>query len=168
MSGTLGDHGTAILSQRESLSFETEIVSDTAAIHGLVADLLAAVPDVHVMRDPTRGGLATTLNEIASQSAVGISLDEAAIPIDAQVEAACEFLGLDPLYVANEGKLVAIVSGGEATAALAALQAHPLGRRAAVIGEVTEDPHRFVQVRTGFGGRRMVDWLSGEQLPRIC
>ena len=168
VSGTLGDDGTAILSQRESLSFETEIVSDTAAIHGLVADLLAAVPDVHVMRDPTRGGLATTLNEIASQSAVGISLDEAAIPIDAQVEAACEFLGLDPLYVANEGKLVAIVSGGEATAALAALQAHPLGRRAAVIGEVTEDPHRFVQVRTGFGGRRMVDWLSGEQLPRIC
>ena len=168
VSGTLGDHGMAILSQREALGFETEIVSDTAALHRLVDDLLLAVPDVHVLRDPTRGGLATTLNEIATQSGVGITLDESAIPVDAQVEAACEFLGLDPLYVANEGKLVAVVPGERAAAALAALQAHPLGRRAAVIGEVSADPNRFVQIRTAFGGRRMVDWLTGEQLPRIC
>lgn len=168
VSGTLGDHGTAILSQREALGFETEIVSDTAALHRLVENLLVAVPDVRVLRDPTRGGLATTLNEIATQSGVGITLDESAIPVDAQVEAACEFLGLDPLYVANEGKLVAVVPGERAAAALAALQAHPLGRRAAVIGEVSADPNRFVQIRTAFGGRRMVDWLTGEQLPRIC
>ncbi|MCB1955255.1 MAG: hydrogenase expression/formation protein HypE [Rhodocyclaceae bacterium] len=168
VSGTLGDHGTAILSQRESLSFDTEIVSDTAALHGLIAALLAAVPDVHVLRDPTRGGLATTLNEIATQSGVGITLEEKAIPVDPQVEAACEFLGLDPLYVANEGKLVVIVPGGQVDAALAAMREHPLAVKAARIGEVTEDPNHFVQIRTGFGGRRMVDWLSGEQLPRIC
>ncbi len=168
VSGTMGDHGTAILSLRESLAFETEIESDTAALHHLIEALLAAVPDVHVLRDPTRGGLATTLNEIATQSGVGITLEEKAIPVDPQVEAACEFLGLDPLYVANEGKLVAIVPAAVADAALAVLRSHPLGARAARIGEVTEDPNHFVQIRTGFGGRRMVDWLSGEQLPRIC
>ncbi|MCB1907783.1 MAG: hydrogenase expression/formation protein HypE [Rhodocyclaceae bacterium] len=168
VSGTIGDHGTAILSQREALGFETEIVSDSAAIHGLVDALLVAVPQVHVLRDPTRGGLATTLNEIAARSGVGITLEEAAVPIASQVQAACEFLGLDPLYVANEGKLVVILPAARAAAALAALRAHPLGCRAAVIGEVTEDPHHFVQIRTEFGGRRLVDWLSGEQLPRIC
>jgi len=168
LSGTIGDHGTAILSQRESLSFDTEIVSDTAALHGMIDDLLRAVPEVHVLRDPTRGGLATTLNEIAAQSGVGVTLDEAAIPVDAQVEAACEFLGLDPLYVANEGKLVVVLPAARAEAALVALRAHPLGGRAALIGQVSEDPNHFVQIRTGFGGRRMVDWLSGEQLPRIC
>jgi hydrogenase expression/formation protein HypE len=170
VSGTLGEHGVAVLSQRESLAFETEIVSDSQPLHTLVAAMLAAVPEgsVHVLRDPTRGGLATTLNEIAQQSAVGITLQEAAIPVLPQVEAACELLGLDPLYVANEGKLIAIVAPGAAPALLAAMRAHPAGQAATVIGEVTNDPHRFVQMATRFGGRRMVDWLSGEQLPRIC
>jgi len=170
LSGTIGDHGVAVLSQRESLEFETTIVSDTAALHGLVAALLAAVPEraVRTLRDPTRGGLATTLNEIARQSAVGVLLDEAAIPVQPQVEAACELLGLDPLYIANEGKLVAIVAPDAADAALAALRAHPLGRAAARIGAVQADEHGFVQMATRFGGRRVVDWLSGEPLPRIC
>ena len=170
LSGSIGEHGVAVLSKRESLDFETEIVSDSVALHGLVAALLAALPEgaVHVLRDPTRGGLATTLNELARQSGAGIVLDEAAIPVLPQVEAACELLGLDPLYVANEGKLVAIVAADAADAALAALRAHPLGHAAARIGSVTEDPLHFVQMATRFGGRRMVDWLSGEQLPRIC
>ncbi|MCB1940050.1 MAG: hydrogenase expression/formation protein HypE, partial [Rhodocyclaceae bacterium] len=168
VSGTLGDHGMAIMAQRESLAFESEIESDTAALHGLIANLLAAVPSVRVLRDPTRGGLATTLNEIAAQSGVGMLLEEKAIPVREQVDAACELLGLDPLYVANEGKLVAIAPPEAADAALAALRAHPLGREAARIGEVTADPNAFVQIRTGFGGKRMVDWLSGEPLPRIC
>ena len=168
VSGTLGDHGMAIMAQRESLAFDSEIVSDTAALHGLIADLLAAVPTVRVLRDPTRGGLATTLNEIATQSGVGMTLDEKAIPVREQVDAACELLGLDPLYVANEGKLVVIVPADAAEAALAAMRDHPLGREAARIGEVTADPNHFVQIRTSFGGKRMVDWLSGEQLPRIC
>ncbi len=170
VSGTLGEHGVAVLSQRESLEFETAIVSDTAALHGLVAQMLAAVPEgaVHTLRDPTRGGLATTLNEIARQSGVGMDLDEAAIPVLPQVEAACELLGLDPLYIANEGKLVAIVAPEAADAVLDAMRAHPLGRGAVRIGSVTEDPQRFVQMATRFGGRRVVDWLSGEQLPRIC
>ncbi|WP_375184598.1 hydrogenase expression/formation protein HypE [Aquabacterium sp.] len=169
VSGTLGEHGVAVLSKRESLTFETEIVSDTAALHTLVAAMLQAVPQgLHVLRDPTRGGLATTLNEIARQSGVGMDLDEAAIPVLPQVEAACELLGLDPLYVANEGKLVAICVPEQADALLAAMRAHPLGAGAARIGTVTEDPHHFVQMRTRFGGRRVVDWLTGEQLPRIC
>jgi hydrogenase expression/formation protein HypE len=121
-----------------------------------------------VLRDPTRGGLATTLNEIARQSGVGMLLDEAAIPVQPQVDAACELLGLDPLYIANEGKLVAIVAPRRADAALAALRAHPLGRAAARIGAVQADEQRFVQMATRFGGRRVVDWLSGEPLPRIC
>ena len=169
LSGTIGDHGVAVLSQRESLAFETTIQSDTAALHTLVADLLATVTGaVHVLRDPTRGGLATTLNEIARQSGVGMRLQEAAIPVKPQVDAACELLGLDPLYVANEGKLVSIVAPEAADALLAALRAHPLGADAARIGVVTADPHHFVQMDTRFGGRRVVDWLSGEQLPRIC
>jgi hydrogenase expression/formation protein HypE len=170
LSGTVGDHGVAILSLRESLAFETAIVSDTAALHTMVADLLAAVPDgaVHTLRDPTRGGLATTLNEIAQQSQAGLHLQEAAIPLQPQVEAACELLGLDPLTIANEGKLVAIVAPEAADAALAALRSHPLGARAARIGVVTADPHCFVQMDTRFGGRRVLDSLSGEPLPRIC
>ena len=153
-----------------SLAFETAIVSDTAALHGLVAQLLAAVPEgaVRTLRDPTRGGLGTTLNEIARQSGAGMLLDEAAVPIRPQVDAACELLGLDPLYIANEGKLVAVVAPEAADAALAALRAHPLGAEAAVIGTVQADEHRFVQMKTRFGGRRVVDWLSGEPLPRIC
>lgn len=169
LSGTIGDHGVAILSTRESLAFETEIRSDTAALHGLVEAMLEAAPGaVRVLRDPTRGGLATTLNEIAAQSGVGMLIDEAAIPVQPQVEAACEFLGLDPLYVANEGKLVAVCAPEAADALLAAMRAHPLGGQSSCIGRVTEDAHRFVQMATRFGGRRVVDWLSGEQLPRIC
>ncbi len=170
ISGTIGDHGVAVLSLRESLEFETTIESDSAALHTLVARLLAAVPEgsVRTLRDPTRGGLATTLNEIARQSDVGVLLDEAAIPVQPQVEAACELLGLDPLTIANEGKLIAIVAPEVADAALDALRAHPLGRRAARIGVVQADAHRFVQMNTRFGGRRVVDWLTGEPLPRIC
>lgn len=168
LSGSIGEHGVAVLSKRESLDFETTVSSDSAALHGLVAAMLAASDGVRVLRDPTRGGLATTLNEIARQSNVGMLLDEAAIPVLPQVEAACELLGLDPLYVANEGKLVAVCAPDAANAVLAAMRAHPLGANAVRIGSVTEDPHRFVQMETSFGGRRVVDWLSGEQLPRIC
>jgi hydrogenase expression/formation protein HypE len=168
VSGTVGDHGMAVMSQRESLAFGTDLLSDTAALHGLVAAMVAAVPGLHVLRDPTRGGLATTLNEIAAQSGVGMLIDEAAVPVQRQVEAACEFLGLDPLYVANEGKLVAIVPPEHAEALLQSMRSHPLGRKAALIGEVVADAHHFVQMRTRFGGKRIVDWLAGDQLPRIC
>jgi len=168
VSGTLGDHGVAIMSQRENLGFATTIESDTAALHGLVEAMLAVAPDLHCLRDPTRGGLATTLNELASQSGVGIVLDEQALPIRPEVAAACELLGLDPLYVANEGKLVAICAPADASRVVEAMRAHPLGRRAAIVGTVAQDAHRFVQMETSFGGKRMVDWLVGEQLPRIC
>ena len=170
VSGTMGDHGVAVLSKRESLAFETTIESDTAALHTLVAQLLAAVPEgsVRTLRDPTRGGLATALNEIANQSGVGMLLDEAAIPVKPQVQAACELLGLDPLYIANEGKCLVVCDAAVADRALQALRSHPLGREAARIGTVTDDPQRFVQMATAFGGRRLVDWLTGEPLPRIC
>jgi hydrogenase expression/formation protein HypE len=168
VSGSVGDHGMAVMSQRESLAFGTDLVSDSAALHGLVAAMVAAVPDIRALRDPTRGGLATTLNELAAQSGVGMTIDETAIPVRRQVAAACEFLGLDPLYVANEGKLVAIVPAAQAERLLDVMRGHPLGREAALIGEVIEDAHRFVQMRTRFGGRRIVDWLAGDQLPRIC
>jgi len=158
----------AIMAQRESLGFSSAIVSDTAALHGLTAALLDSGADIHVLRDPTRGGLATTLNEIAAQSGVGMMLNERAIPINPEVASACEFLGLDPLYVANEGKLVVVVAGADAERALTAMRAHPLGANAAIVGTVHEDNHHFVQMTTSFGGRRIVDWLSGEQLPRIC
>ena len=168
VSGTLGDHGMAIMARREGLAFESGIHSDTAALHGLVECALAAAPGLRVLRDPTRGGLAATLNEIARQSGVGIVLDETALPVDPQVAAACEFLGLDPLHIANEGKLIAICAAGEADALVNALRAHPLGARAARVGEVCADERCFVQMKTALGGRRMVDWLAGEQLPRIC
>jgi hydrogenase expression/formation protein HypE len=168
VSGHIGSHGVAIMSKRESLAFDTEILSDTAALNGLVSHMLAAMPRVRVLRDPTRGGLATTLNEIARQSGVGMLLEEAAIPVLPQVDAACELLGLDPLYVANEGKLIAICAQEDADTLLAAMRKHPLGEHAARIGTVIEDAHGFVQMKTRFGGRRVVDWLSGEQLPRIC
>ncbi|HSC65973.1 MAG TPA: hydrogenase expression/formation protein HypE [Caldimonas sp.] len=168
LSGTVGDHGMAVMSKRESLAFGTDLVSDTAALHGLVAAMVEAVPEIRVLRDPTRGGVATTLNEIAAQSGVGMTIDEAAIPVRPQVEAACEFLGLDPLYVANEGKLMAIVPAEHAERLLATMRSHPLAAHAALIGEVGTDPHCFVQMRTRFGGRRIVDWLAGDQLPRIC
>jgi hydrogenase expression/formation protein HypE len=171
LSGTVGDHGVAVMSKRESLEFETTIESDTAALHTLVQAMLQTLPDptaLHVLRDPTRGGLATTLNEIATQSNVGMVIEEALIPVLPQVEAACELLGLDPLYVANEGKLIAICAPEVADTLLGAMRAHPLGRGAERIGTVTQDSHYFVQMNTRFGGRRVVDWLSGEQLPRIC
>jgi hydrogenase expression/formation protein HypE len=168
VSGTLGDHGIAVLSKRENLEFETEILSDSAALHGLVADMVAAVPGIHCLRDPTRGGLASTLNEIAQASRVGMRLAESAIPFKPDVLAACELLGLDPLYIANEGKLIAICEKGDAGRLLAVVRAHPLGRDAAIIGEVVADAHAFVQMQTRFGGNRMVDWLLGDPLPRIC
>jgi len=169
VSGTLGDHGVAIMSSRENLQFETQILSDSASLDGLVAEMVAACgPHLRLLRDPTRGGLAATLNEIAHQSHVGVRIDEDALPVKAEVAAACEFLGLDPLHVANEGKLIAFVAPEAADALLAAMRAHPLGKDAAIIGEAVEDAHHFVQMRTSFGGSRIVDWLSGEQLPRIC
>lgn len=168
VSGHLGDHGVAIMSLREGLSFETTIQSDTAALHTLVAAMLEAVPGIRCLRDPTRGGLAAVLNEFASQSGCGMQLREKDIPVREQVSAACELLGLDPLYVANEGKLVAICPAEDAERLLAVMRAHPHGRDAAIIGEVIEDSHGFVQMETAFGGRRMVDWINGEQLPRIC
>ncbi len=169
VSGTLGDHGVAILSTREGLSFETEVKSDSAALHELVALMMRAAPDLHVLRDPTRGGLATTLNELAHQSKVGFLLQESALPIRREVNAACELLGIDPLYVANEGKLLAICAPQDADRVLAAMKEHPLGRDAAKVGTVVKDDvHHFVQLQTTFGGSRLLDWLAGEQLPRIC
>jgi hydrogenase expression/formation protein HypE len=168
VSGFIGDHGVAIMSKRENLEFETEILSDSQPLHRLVDALLAACPRIRVLRDPTRGGLATTLNEIARQSGVGMHIDERAIPVRGEVAAACEFLGLDPLYVANEGKLIAIVPAEDADAVLAAFRAHPQGTDAARIGTVVTDADHFVQMTTTLGGKRVVDWLTGDQLPRIC
>ncbi|WP_297360488.1 hydrogenase expression/formation protein HypE [Acidiferrobacter sp.] len=168
ISGSIGDHGIAIMSEREHLSFQTTILSDTAALHGLVADMVRVVPDIHCLRDPTRGGLATALNEIADQSDVGMRIQEAAIPIRAEVRAACEFLGLDPLYIANEGKLIAICPPEQANTLLAVMRRHPLGVQSAIIGTVVADPLHFVEMETAFGGTRMVDWLTGDPLPRIC
>ena len=168
VSGTLGDHGMAIMAARESLGFQSPIVSDTAALHGLIEAMRASGAEIHVLRDPTRGGLATTLNEIAQQSGVGMMLLEKDLPVKPAVNAACEFLGLDPLYVANEGKLVAICAEQDAGKLLAAMRSHPLGAEATIVGRVHEDAHHFVQMTTAFGGKRIVDWLSGEQLPRIC
>ncbi len=168
VSGSIGDHGMAIMSEREGLGFASPIVSDTAALHGLIEAVLATGADIRVLRDPTRGGLGTTLNEIASQSGVGMLIEEKALPLNPAVAAACEFLGLDPLYVANEGKLVLICAEPDAKKVLEALRGHALGREAAVLGKVLEDAHHFVQMTTSMGGRRIVDWLTGDQLPRIC
>ena len=168
VSGSMGDHGVAILSQREGLSFETTIESDSAALHELVAEMVLVVPDIHVLRDPTRGGLATTLNEIGHQSGVGFELEEAAIPVKQQVAAACELLGIDPLYVANEGKLIAICDPRDAEKLLAVMKRNPLGREAAIIGRVVDDENGFLELKTTFGGSRILEWLAGEQLPRIC
>ncbi len=168
VSGTLGDHGVAIMSQRQNLEFISPIQSDSASLHDLVAHMVQNVPSLHCLRDPTRGGLVTCLNEIAQQSAVGMQIEEKAIPIHESVKGACELLGLDPLYVANEGKLIAICPASEAQNLLQCMQQHPLGKEAAIIGEVTEDHHNLVQLNTSFGGQRIMAWLSGEQLPRIC
>ncbi|WP_135075186.1 hydrogenase expression/formation protein HypE [Terasakiella sp. SH-1] len=168
INGTIGDHGVAIMSHRENLAFETEIISDSASLNGVIADMVKAVPEINVLRDPTRGGLASTLNEIAQQSGVGIKLMEDDIPVRSDVHAACEFLGLDPLYVANEGKVIVICPQDKAETLLEIMRNHPLGQHAAQIGTVHEDPNHFVTMETAFGGARVVDWLNGEQLPRIC
>jgi hydrogenase expression/formation protein HypE len=169
LSGLLGDHGIAILAAREDLGFDAPVESDSAALHTLVRDMLRVSPaGIRCMRDPTRGGLSSTLNEIAGQSKAGIELNETAIPVREAVRGACELLGFDPLYVANEGKLVAIVASDSAPAVLAAMRAHPLGRDAALIGSVTDRHPGMVTMKTAFGTTRVVDMLSGDQLPRIC
>jgi hydrogenase expression/formation protein HypE len=169
LSGFIADHGIAVLSVREGLRFETEVKSDSTPLHALVERILAAGGgDVHVLRDPTRGGVASALNEIAAACGAGIRIGEAAIPVREEVRGACEILGLDPLYVANEGKCLAIVARGKAEAVLAAMRSDPLGREAALIGEVVEDHRGKVVLRSRIGGSRIVEMLSGEQLPRIC
>lgn len=168
VSGTMGDHGVAILSKRENLEFETEILSDSQPLHDLAGAMLEAVPGIRLMRDPTRGGLSATLNEIAQQSGAGMALNERDIPVKPDVHAACELLGIDPLNVANEGKLIAICGPEDADRLLAVMRAHAKGRDAAIIGTVTEDANCLIRMKTGFGGSRVVDWIAGEQLPRIC
>jgi len=168
LSGPIGNHGITIMTLREGLEFDAEVTSDTAPLNGIVEEILKAAPHVHVMRDATRGGLATVLNEIASASGVGIEMDEDAIPVEEPVERACALLGLDPLYVANEGRFAAIVPPEEADAALAAMRSHPLGEKAAVIGEVVESHPGRVVLRTSLGAKRIVGPLTGDLLPRIC
>lgn len=168
VNGYIADHGAAIMSAREDLGLETPLESDTQPLHGLVQAMLSACPDIHCLRDATRGGLASVLNEFAQAADVCMHLDESAIPVSEAVKGVCEILGLDPLYFANEGKLVAVVPGDEAETVLEAMRAHPAGKHAAIIGRVTEQPPGTVILDTGFGGERIVDMLVGEQLPRIC
>jgi len=168
VSGEIAVHGIAIMSVREGIEFETEVLSDSAPLNGLVSAILAVAQDIHVLRDPTRGGITSALSEIALSARVGILLDEAQIPISEEVKGACEILGLDPLYVANEGKLVAIVAPEDVAPVLSAMRGHPLGEKAAVIGTVTDEHRGFIFMKTRIGGTRVVDMLSGEQLPRIC
>jgi hydrogenase expression/formation protein HypE len=168
INGPVGDHGVAVLSMREGLSFQTEIKSDSAPLNGLVSDMLEVSRNIHVLRDPTRGGVATALNEVAHQSGVGIELEESNLPVRPEVNAACEMLGLDPLYVANEGKVVVLVAPEDADQVLNKMRLHPLGRNSCVIGRVVSEHPGRVVLQTGIGGRRIVDMLSGEQLPRIC
>ncbi|MBI4908498.1 MAG: hydrogenase expression/formation protein HypE [Acidobacteria bacterium] len=168
LSGYIGDHGIAILSEREGIQFDTLLQSDSAPLHTLVRNMLSTSPDIRCLRDPTRGGLSSTLNEIAASARVGMTIDETAIPIREEVRGACEVLGLDPLYVANEGKLVAIVPPESARAVLEAMRHHPQGAHSAIIGTVTGNNPGMVTMRTAFGTTRIVDMLSGDQLPRIC
>lgn len=168
LSGSIAEHGIAIMSQREGLAFETPINSDCAALDGLVARMLEASRDIHVLRDPTRGGIASALNEVAQKSGKGIWIEEKSIPVQEAVKGACELLGLDPLYVANEGKLVAFVSPQDAGKVLSCMKAHPFGKNAVIIGEVVNENPGLVVMQSSIGGRRIVDMLSGEQLPRIC
>ncbi|MDE2562422.1 MAG: hydrogenase expression/formation protein HypE [Sphingomonadales bacterium] len=168
LSGPIGDHGVAILSARQGLEFGTSIVSDSAALHRMVADMIAAAPGIALLRDPTRGGLSATLNELVEGRRHGMLIDERAIPVRPEVASACELLGLDPLHIANEGKLVCICDAADAGRVLAAMRAHPEGEGAALIGHVTAEQPGFVRMTTAIGGMRVVDWLSGEQLPRIC
>lgn len=168
LSGSIGDHGIAILAQREGLEFESRIESDSAPLHGLVGAMLAVTQHIRCMRDPTRGGLSSILNEIAAQSGVGIELIESAIPVREEVSGACEMLGLDPLYVANEGKLIAIVAPDVADTLLATMRQHPLGKEARIIGTVSDKHMGLVTMRTALGTTRIVDMLAADQLPRIC
>lgn len=168
VSGTLGDHGMAVMSVREGLEFETQIRSDTAALNGLVQAMLDVTTDIHCLRDATRGGMAAVLNEIASASRVGIEFEEQKVPVRPAVQAACEMLGLDPFYVANEGKLIAITPQAEVEAVLAAMHAHPLGQKACLLGHVTTEHPALVVAKTRIGGSRVVDLPAGELLPRIC
>ena len=168
LSGSIGEHGIAILAEREGIEFDTPVDSDSAALHTLVGDMLAVAKSIRCLRDPTRGGVSSALNEIAAQSHVGILLDEPSIPIREEVRGACEMLGLDPLYVANEGKLIAIVDAGDQESLLAAMRRHPLGRKAQRIGTITESNPGWVRMRTVLGTTRIVDMLAGDQLPRIC
>src|ERR1017187_10323819 len=168
LSGTLGDHGITILSERQDIGFDAPIESDSSALHTLVRDMLAASPAIRCLRDPTRGGLSSALNEIAALARIGVELNEPAIPVREVVRGACELLGFDPLYVANEGKLVAIVPPEAAGAVLAAMRHHPLGRESAIIGTVTDKHPAIVTMKTAFGTTRIVDMLPGDQLPRIC
>lgn len=169
INGTIGDHGMAILSSREGLEFEAPIETDSMSVNAMVADLLETFgTSVHVLRDPTRGGVATTLKEISVQSGVSITLQENGLPVTPAVQAACDILGLDPLFVANEGKLLTIVSADVADAVVARMQTHPEGEKACIIGEVSDAPAGKVYIQTAIGGRRSVEMLSGEQLPRIC
>lgn len=168
LNGEIALHGIAIMSVREGLGFETIIKSDTAPLNGLVEEMLKASRNIHVLRDPTRGGVATTLNELAEQSGLGFLIDEEAIPVPDDVKGACEILGLDPLYIANEGKLLAFVSPQEAEIVLDAMRKHPLGENSVVIGEVVDRHHATVVMKSKIGGTRVVDMLTGEQLPRIC
>ena len=168
INGPMGDHGVAVLSTREGLSFQTDIQSDSAPLNGLVSEILEVSRNIHALRDPTRGGVATALNEVASQSAVGIELEESHLPVRPEVKAACEMLGLDPLYVANEGKVLVMVAPEDADLVLNKMRQHPLGRESYIIGRVVSEHPGRVILQTGVGGRRIVDMLSGEQLPRIC
>lgn len=168
INGPVGDHGIAVLSTREGLSFQTEIQSDSAPLNKLVSDMLEVSRNIHVLRDPTRGGVATALNEVANQSAVGIELEESSLPVRHEVNAACEMLGLDPLYVANEGKVLVMVAPEDADQVLYKMRQHPLGGDSCIIGRVVSEHPGRVVLHTGIGGRRIVDMLSGEQLPRIC
>jgi hydrogenase expression/formation protein HypE len=168
VSGTLGDHGIAIMSVREGIEFETVLESDSAPLHDLTRVMLEACPGIRCMRDPTRGGLSSTLNELAEASGVGVVLTEAAVPLRPEVRAACEVLGLDPLSVANEGKLIAVVPPADAARLVEVMRSHPLGRNAAVVGEVVDDHPGMVVLRSLVGGERVVTMLAGEQLPRVC
>lgn len=168
LSGSIGDHGVAIMSARQGLEFGTTIESDSAALHRMVADMLAAVPGIALLRDPTRGGLSATLNELVDGAPFGILVDEAAVPVRAEVAGACELLGLDPLHIANEGKLVCLCDDADAERLLAVMRSHAEGRDAVRIGAVVTEQPGFVRMTTAIGGTRIVDWLSGEQLPRIC
>jgi len=168
VSGTIADHGLSVLTSREQLSFKSQIKSDTAALHGLVAIMLRASPQIRVLRDPTRGGVATSLNEFAGAARLGIVVDEASIPVHPMVRGACEVLGLDPLTVANEGKLLVVVASAEAECLLAAMQGHALGREARIIGEVVDEHPGLVALRTGLGVKRVLEMPVAEQLPRIC